>query len=166
MLNQFHDMGTHYQGTIEEETALDVYIKLSRAAEAVTARINRHLKAQRLTISQFGVLEAIYHLGPMQQNHLAEKILKSTGNMTLVIDNLQKRGLVERKRDPEDRRCIVVYLTEAGCDLTGSILPRHVATVHRSVRHGVRQTGRATVGCVGRESVGRLFHLGDRSARR
>ena len=126
-------MGTHYQGSIEEKTALDVYIKLSRAAEAVTVRINRHLKAQKLTISQFGVLEAVYHLGPMQQNHLAEKILKSTGNMTLVIDNLEKRGLVERKRDPDDRRCIVVYLTEAGCDLMRSILPHHIATIVKEI---------------------------------
>lgn len=126
-------MGTHYEGTIEEKTALDLYIKLSRAAEAVTARINHHLYAKNLTISQFGVLEAVYHLGPMQQNHLAEKILKSTGNMTLVINNLEKRGLVERRRDPEDRRCVIVHLTEAGCDLMSSILPHHVATVVKEI---------------------------------
>jgi len=126
-------MGTHYEGTIEEKTALDLYIKLSRAAEAVTTRINQHLYAKNLTISQFGVLEAIYHLGPMQQNHLAAKILKSTGNMTLVINNLEKRGLVERHRDPEDRRCVVVHLTEAGRDLMRGILPHHVATVVKEI---------------------------------
>lgn len=126
-------MGTHYHGTMEEKSALDVYIKLSRAAEAVTARINHHLYDKNLTISQFGVLEAIYHLGPMQQNHLAEKILKSTGNMTLVINNLEKRGLVERQRDREDRRCIIVHLTETGCDLMSSILPHHVTTVVKEI---------------------------------
>ena len=133
MLNQFYNMGTHYQGTVEEKTALDVYIKLSRAAEAVTARINHHLYTKNLTISQFGVLEAVYHLGPMQQNRLAKKILKSTGNMTLVINNLEKRGLVERQRDPADRRCIVVHLTKAGCDLIHDIMPHHVSTVVKEI---------------------------------
>lgn len=122
-------MGTHFQGTEQEISALDAYIKLSRAAEAVTTRINRHLKAENLTISQFGVLEAIHHLGPMHQHRLGQKILKSGGNMTLVIDNLQKRGLVEREQDPADRRCITVRLTEAGRELILKMFPRHVGIV-------------------------------------
>ena len=126
-------MGTHYHGTTEEISALDVYIKLSRAAEAVSARINYHLKAEKLTISQFGVLEALLHLGPMYQHQLGEKILKSGGNMTLVIDNLEKRGLVQRERDPNDRRCVTVQLTEAGDTLIRNIFPRHVAGVVNEV---------------------------------
>jgi MarR family 2-MHQ and catechol resistance regulon transcriptional repressor len=126
-------MGTHYQGTLAEQRALDVYIKLSRAAEAVNMRVNHHLKAEKLTISQFGVLEAIYHLGPMHQNRLAEKILKSSGNLTLVIDNLEKRGLVTRERDPEDRRCMTIHLTESGRALIESIFPRHVGIVVQEI---------------------------------
>jgi MarR family 2-MHQ and catechol resistance regulon transcriptional repressor len=122
-------MSTHYQGTKPEKDALDVYIKLSRAAEAVRTRINRHLKDYRLTLSQFGVLEALYHLGPLHQHELAVKILRSSGNLTLVIDNLVKRGLVERERDETDRRCINICLTEAGAKLIGDIFPRHVGYV-------------------------------------
>jgi MarR family 2-MHQ and catechol resistance regulon transcriptional repressor len=122
-------MGTHYQGTKLEKDALEVYIKLSRAAESVEARINRHLKNHGLTFSQFGVLEAVYHLGPLHQHELAAKILKSSGNLTLVIDNLVKRGLVKRERDETDRRCITVCLTEAGRQLIGDIFPRHVGHV-------------------------------------
>ena len=122
-------MGTHYQGTQVEKDALNVYIKLSRAAGAVEARINDHLRDYGLTPSQFGVLEALYHLGPLHQYELATKILKSSGNLTLVIDNLVKRGLVERERDTGDRRCITVCLTEAGNQLIGDIFPRHVERV-------------------------------------
>jgi MarR family 2-MHQ and catechol resistance regulon transcriptional repressor len=122
-------MGTHYQGTQVEKDALDVYIKLSRAAEAVGARINGHLKDYSLTASQFGVLEALYHLGPLHQHELAAKILKSSGNLTLVIDNLVKRGLVERERDEADRRCINIRLTEPGRQLISSIFPDHVGHV-------------------------------------
>lgn len=126
-------MPTHYAGTAEEKSALDVYIKLARAAESVTARVNHHLAEVNLTISQFGVLEAVYHLGPMHQGLLAEKILKSSGNMTLVIDNLVKRELVERKRDSEDRRCVTIHLTEAGRYLIEEIFPRHVAIVVKEI---------------------------------
>ncbi len=122
-------MGTHYQGTIEEETALDAYIKLSRAAESVTQRINSHLREANLTISQFGVLEALYFLGPMQPGQLAQKVLKSGGNMTLVVDNLVKQGLVTRRRRADDRRCIDIHLTPAGEALIAAIFPGHVAGV-------------------------------------
>lgn len=97
--------------------ALNTYTKLMRAAESVTTRVNRFMTAANLTISQFGVLEALYHKGPLCQRDIAAKILKSTGNITLVIDNLEKGGLVRRERDSDDRRYLTVHLTENGTTL-------------------------------------------------
>lgn len=122
-------MGTRYVGTKEEVRALDAYIKLVRAAETVSSRIHRSLADSDLTVSQFGVLEALLHLGPLYQRELAEKLLKSGGNMTLVIDNLEKRQLVKREREAGDRRCIKVCLTEKGKQLISQIFPYHVAAV-------------------------------------
>ena len=122
-------MSTHYNGTETERAALDAYIKLARAAESVSLRINDHLRDYKLTISQFGVLEAIFHLGPMQVGELGSKILKSSGNMTLVIDNLEKNGLVTRMRREDDRRRIDVHLTAKGQDLVERVLPKHVRGV-------------------------------------
>ncbi len=122
-------MGTHYQGSAEEVLALDSYIKLSRAFETVTVLINAHLQAHDLTISQFGVLEALFHLGPMQPGQLAAKILKSSGNLTLVIDNLVKRDLVTRQRREDDRRCIDIDLTTDGRALIEEIFPNHAGGV-------------------------------------
>ena len=126
-------MGTHFAGTSEEITALDTYIKLSRSAEAVTHRINAHLTEYDLTVSQFGALEALYYLGPMQVGQLGEKILKSSGNMTLVVDNLVKRGLVERQRREDDRRCIDISLTANGQRLIEQIMPTHINHVVTSL---------------------------------
>lgn len=126
-------MGTHYQGSAEEILALDSYIKLSRAFETVTNLINAHLQNYDLTISQFGVLEALFHLGPMQPGQLAVKILKSSGNLTLVIDNLVKRGLVTRQRREDDRRCIDIQLTAAGQALIEAIFPGHAAGVAQTM---------------------------------
>jgi len=122
-------MPTHYQGTFEEILALNTFIKLTRSVEAFMSRLGQHGTLGNLTISQFGVLEALYHLGPMCQNDLAGKILKSSGNMTMVIDNLEKRSLVTRQRNPDDRRMVTVSLTKNGVDLIERILPEHVAAI-------------------------------------
>lgn len=74
-------------------------------------------------------MEAIYHLGPLCQTDLAQKILKSTGNMTLVVDNLEKRALVRRERDGKDRRYVTIHLTEAGEGLIAELFSSHVAIV-------------------------------------
>ena len=95
-----------------EAIALSTYVKLMRAAESLTARVHKHLASVGLTISQFGVLEALYHVGPLSQRDLGRKILRSSGNITLVIDNLEKRSLVKRKRNRADRRFFIVHLTD------------------------------------------------------
>jgi len=105
----------------ETSRVLNTYTKLMRAAESVTSRVHRVLSAPKLTISQFGVLEALYHKGPLCQRDIAAKILKSTGNITLVIDNLEKQNLVRRERDNEDRRYLTVHLTEAGTVLIARV---------------------------------------------
>ncbi len=122
-------MGTRYLGTTAEVTALDAYIKLVRATESLSHRLHRHLETHKLTVTQFGVLEVLFHLGAMYQKELAEKLLKSGGNITLVIDNLEKRQLVKRDREVGDRRCISVSLTPAGKQLISDMFPTHVAEI-------------------------------------
>jgi MarR family 2-MHQ and catechol resistance regulon transcriptional repressor len=122
-------MGTHYKGSQDIRQALDAYIKLVRASESVTSRVIRHLDDDGLTVSQFGVLEALFHLGPLSQRELAQKILKSGGNVTMVIDNLEKQGLVKRERNEEDRRLYRITLTPTGRKLIKNIFPRHAAKI-------------------------------------
>ncbi len=119
-------MPTNYDGNTTERLALDSFIKLVRAADSVSAQINDHLRDHGLTVSQFGVLEALYHLGVLNQSDLARKLLKSTGNLTTVVDNLAKQGLVERRRCTEDRRVVYIHLTDQGREHIESILPGHV----------------------------------------
>ncbi len=119
-------MGTKYQGAPDEINALDTYIKLTRAAERVYHRTNAHLGDYNLTTSQFAVLEALYHLGKLSQVELAHKLLKSTGNMTLVLKNLEKRDLICRERSQQDQRVVQVSISPSGQALIARILPGHV----------------------------------------
>ncbi|MCP3928196.1 MAG: MarR family transcriptional regulator, partial [Bacteroidetes bacterium] len=105
------------------------YIKLLRAAESVSSDVLKMIKASNLTASQFGVLEALFHLGPMCQKELAIKILKSTGNITLVVDNLEKRKLVTRKVHKKDRRFFTIALTPKGSELIAKLFPMHAQDI-------------------------------------
>src|SRR5262245_10155800 len=122
-------MPSHYRGPQQEVRALDAYIKLMRAADSITARVDGVMSAAGLTIGQFGVLEALLHLGPLCQRDLGRKLLRSNGNVTVVLNNLARRGLVRRTRRTDDRRFITVTLTGKGRRLIGGIFPRHVAKV-------------------------------------
>ncbi len=122
-------MPTHYQGPAETVRALDTFIKLTRATEALLARLSRKGTLGSLSQSQFAVLEALYHLGPLAQGQVSAKLLKSTGNITLVIDNLEKRGLAQRVRESADRRQVTIHLTETGRELIGRIFPAHASAI-------------------------------------
>jgi MarR family transcriptional regulator, 2-MHQ and catechol-resistance regulon repressor len=121
-------MPTHYPGTRRETRALDCYIKLSRASGTLDARLARGLQGSGLTAGQLGVLEVLLHLGPMHACDLSQKLLRSNANMTTVIDNLEKAGLVTRERTKEDRRFVRVALTPEGKKIE-AVLPGHVAEI-------------------------------------
>ena len=122
-------MPTHYTGTRVEIRTLDTFIKLTRCTNSLFARLSERNTLQDITPSQFAVLEALYHLGSLTQGEVSTKVLKSGSNMTTVIDNLERDGLVRRERDAKDRRVIHVHLTEAGSGKVEAVFPKHVAAL-------------------------------------
>ncbi len=124
-------MPIRYQGSENTRLALDAFVKLSRAADSLHNLLSRKLEKTGLTLSQFGVLEALYHLGPMRQCHLAHKLLKSGGNLTRVIDNLERDGLVKRHREKADRRAYQIHLTPKGKKLIAEIFPQHAEEIRK-----------------------------------
>ena len=122
-------MPTNYSGTRAEIRTLGTFIKLTRCTNALLARLAARNSIGDLSYSQFAVLEALYHLGSMTQGELSSKVLKSTSNLTTVIDNLERDGLVRRERDAQDRRVVHVHLTEAGTGKIEAVLPGHVAAL-------------------------------------
>jgi MarR family 2-MHQ and catechol resistance regulon transcriptional repressor len=124
-------MGTHYNGEKKDQITLNAFIKMMRATESINSRLNAHLAEVDLTVSQFGVLEAVHHLGPLNQKTLGEKLLKSGGNITLVIDNLEKQDFVVRQQNPEDRRAMLIHLTEKGQEFISSFFPEHLDYIRK-----------------------------------
>jgi MarR family transcriptional regulator, 2-MHQ and catechol-resistance regulon repressor len=122
-------MATHYRGRPAEVRALDAYIRLMRGAGSVAARLESRLLALGLTENQFGVLEVLLHLGPRSPGELKGKLFTTGGNITMILDNLEKRGLVLRERDPADKRRLTVRLTPAGKRLVERLFPGHLAAI-------------------------------------
>ncbi|MDX1643526.1 MAG: MarR family transcriptional regulator [Thermoanaerobaculia bacterium] len=121
--------GSHYDGSAEEVRALGSFVKLLRAARWASIKAGRRREESGLSEGQFGVLEAVYHLGPLDQTELAHKVLSSPSNLTVVIDNLERQGYVERRRDARDRRRQVVHLRPSARRLLDELLPRHVERI-------------------------------------
>jgi MarR family 2-MHQ and catechol resistance regulon transcriptional repressor len=113
--------------------ALDAYVKLLRASRAVLARVEPRLVAAGLTTTQFGVLEAILHKGPLSQRDLSLKVLTSPGNMTDLIDKLETRGLVRRIRQKTDRRAVRVELTGEGRMLIEPLFAAHAGDIDEAM---------------------------------
>jgi len=122
-------MASKFRGTPAQERALSAYVKLERAAGAAFAYARVGLEEEGLTLSQFAVLEALYHVGPQCLGDLARRILTSSGNLTMVIDNLQKRGLVKREQQGKDKRFIEAAITPAGARLIKRIFPDHARRI-------------------------------------
>lgn len=117
---------------MKRREALALWVALARAHESVGASLRVHTAAHGLTPAEFGVLEALHHLGPMRLCDLQKKILVSSGGVTFVVDKLEQRGLVERTPDPTDRRARLVSLTRSGSRLIAEIFPEHADLVVRA----------------------------------
>ncbi len=109
----------------EISQALDLWIVLARAFEAVRSQADADIRQHGLTPGEFGVLEALYHKGPMSLTELQRKILVTSGGMTYLIDQLEKKGHVTRKSAPTDRRACLASLSSKGGKLIARIFPPH-----------------------------------------
>lgn len=109
--------------------ALATYVKLMRAANSARTVAAQNLIPTGLTLTQFAVLEALYHLGPMSLSDLAQKVLTTGGNLTMVAGNLEKQRLAKRQRSPQDHRVLIVVLTPKGKALIRDVFPQHAAAL-------------------------------------
>ena len=115
----------------ENDNNLKLVIALSRTQLSLGRELQSFLTRYKLTVAQFGVLEALYHKGDMRICELIDKTLSTSGNMTVVIKNLEKEGLVNRRCNPEDRRAFLIHLTPKGETLIKEVFNLHLIELNR-----------------------------------
>jgi len=113
------------------DLALNTWVKLARAFNSFYKKSTDNIRSSGLTQPQFAVIDVLGHLGALKVGEICNKMLVSGGNMTLVLDNLEKSNLIERIHSKEDRRAIVVRLTANGEKLFSDIFPKHADHVYK-----------------------------------
>jgi MarR family 2-MHQ and catechol resistance regulon transcriptional repressor len=116
--------------------SLELFVVLFRAYNWVNAHAVRDIRCHGLNPTEFGILEVLYHKGPLPLQQIGEKVLISSGNITYAVDKLEQKHLLVRKPSPHDRRVIFAELTPQGCDLLKTIFPQHAEAI-RSAENGL-----------------------------
>ncbi len=113
----------------KSDAAMRAWIEMSRAFRNIRARETVFIESKGLTLDQFGVLEALYHMGTLSVGELTRLVLSTPGNMTVVVRNLKEKGLISSEQDAEDRRVIKLTVTKDGYDLIEKIFPVHAGNM-------------------------------------
>ena len=119
---------------IEDTSGVHVWLVLWKATSAIKVHALQSIDAIGLGQSDFAVLEALLHKGPLPVNAIGKKILLTSGSSTTAVDRLEKRQLVERKWEHEDRRVCLVHLTSSGRRLITKAFANHAETMERTAQ--------------------------------
>ncbi len=113
--------------------ALRLWVILARAHAAIASHAAEDVSRHGLTLAEFGILEALYHRGPMLLGEVQRRILVSSGGITFLVDRLTAKGFVERRSCPSDRRARYAALTPSGEQLVAEIFPEHADALTRAM---------------------------------
>jgi MarR family 2-MHQ and catechol resistance regulon transcriptional repressor len=116
-----------------DSSGVHLWLVLWKAARALESHARRSIEGLGTCQSDFGVLEVLLHKGPLPVNAAGAKVLLTSGSITTAIDRLERRGLVERRGDANDRRARIVHLTDHGRSVIGKLFADHERSMESAV---------------------------------
>ncbi len=126
-------------------SGVHVFLVLWKASRAAQGFAEKSVSASGMGGSDFAVLEALLHKGPLPVNEIGKKVLLTSGSITVAVDRLEKKALVERRAHGTDRRARVVYLTKAGKSLITRVYAAHAADMERLASASLTKSERKTL---------------------
>src|SRR4051812_32306220 len=126
-------------------TGVHVWLVLWKAARAVEAYAQQSISQLEICGSDFAVLEAVLHKGPLPVNEIGRKVLLTSGSITTAVDRLEGRGFVERRAHGTDRRARVVYLTKQGRQVIAEAYLDHAVDMERLAASALSRAERKTL---------------------
>ena len=112
-------------------SGVHVFLVLWKASRAAQAYAEKSILELDMCGSDFAVLEALLHKGPLPVNEIGKKVLLTSGSITVAVDRLEKKGLVARRAHGTDRRARIVHLTQAGRKVITRVYADHAADMER-----------------------------------
>jgi MarR family 2-MHQ and catechol resistance regulon transcriptional repressor len=141
-------------------SGVHVFLVLWKAAHAAQAYAEKSISKLEMCASDFAVLEALLHKGPLQVNEIGKKVMLTSGSITVAVDRLEAKGLVERRAHSTDRRAKIVHLTREGRKLITPAYADHAADLERLASASLTRAERETLICllkkIGYEAAGAL----------
>jgi MarR family 2-MHQ and catechol resistance regulon transcriptional repressor len=107
------------------ETGTHIRLVFGRAAKAIEKVDRESIADAGLNFSDFSIMEALLHKGPMPINTIGEKVLLTSGSMTAAANRLEEKGFITRIQDPSDGRCFYLHLTKRGRRLITNVFDKH-----------------------------------------
>ena len=126
-------------------SGVHVFLVLWKAAHAVQAYAEKSVSELEMCGSDFAVLEALLHKGPLPVNEIGKKVLLTSGSITVAVDRLETRGLVERRAHGTDRRARIVHLTKAGRKVITRVYADHAADMEKLASASLTRAERKTL---------------------
>ena len=138
-------MGIRKLASLTGGSGVHVFLVLWKAARAVEAYAEKSVSQLEMCGSDFAVLEALLHKGPLPVNEIGKKVLLTSGSITVAVDRLETKGLVERRAHGTDRRARIVHLTKAGRKLITRAYADHAADMERLSSNSLTKAERETL---------------------
>ncbi len=153
-------MSTGKEQSLKGGSGVHVFLVLWKAARAVETYAENSIAELEMCGSDFAVLEALLHKGPLPINEIGKKVLLTSGSITVAVDRLESKGLVERRASGTDRRARIVHLTKDGKGLITRIYAAHATDMERlaaaSLSRAERETLIRLLKKIGYEAAARL----------
>ena len=111
----------------ETAVSLKLWVVMNRALRSIEDALRRQVEGHGLSMTEFAVLEVLLHKGALPIGEVGDRVLRTSGSMTYVLDKLQQRGLLRRRACEEDRRVLYVELTPDGQGLIEPVFTEHAA---------------------------------------
>lgn len=131
--------------SLTDGTGVHVFLVMWKAVHAVETYAQHSIAELEMCGSDFAVLEALLHKGPLPINELGKKVLLTSGSITVAVDRLEAKGLVERRASGTDRRAKIVHLTRQGKDLIARVYADHAADMERLASASLTKAERETL---------------------
>lgn len=153
-------MSVRKEQSLKGGSGVHVFLVLWKAARAVETYAENSVAELEMCGSDFAVLEALLHKGPLPINEIGKKVLLTSGSITVAVDRLESKGLVERRASGTDRRARIVHLTKDGRELIARVYADHASDMERlaaaSLNRSERETLIGLLKKIGYEATARL----------
>jgi len=131
--------------SLKDGTGVHVFLVMWKALHAVETYAQHSIAELEMCGSDFSVLEALLHKGPLPINEIGRKVLLTSGSITVAVDRLESKGLVERRASGTDRRAKIVHLTKAGSELITRVYSDHAGDMERLTSASLTKAERETL---------------------